>query len=96
MRTIINKQLKRILKWLERYLISRKTLLSTREAAIYLDTSIAYIYRLTADYNLPYYKASHHLLYFKRKEIDAWLKTRYRIDFQTPTRKIKYPFSKPK
>lgn len=91
MRTFINRKLKSILKWLERTLISRKTLLTSREAALYLGTSPGYLYKLTAEYHLPCYKTSHHLLYFKRKEIDYWLKTRYRIDFCTPVRKTKNP-----
>lgn len=96
MRTYLQKVLKSILKWLERTLISRKTLLTSREAALYLNTSIAYLYRLTAEYYLPYYKTSQNLLYFRRKEIDTWLKTRYRIDFQTPERKFKNPIYQPK
>ncbi|HET6557597.1 MAG TPA: helix-turn-helix domain-containing protein [Prolixibacteraceae bacterium] len=76
-----------IRNWLKVWLISRKQTLNTREAAIYLNTSLKYVYQLTGDYHLPFHRTKKQLLYFKKKEIDHWLMARHGRNFPRSTRK---------
>lgn len=79
MRTLsFNKRLLFILNGLKWWIISGKKTLTARQAALYLRTDVSTIYRLKERYYLPYYKTQQQHLYFKRSEIDAWLKPRRR------------------
>lgn len=89
MRTFIQSKLKRILHWLKLWIISGKTILTAKEAAIYLKTDVVTIYRLKDRYYLPSHKTQNQLLYFKRKEIDAWLQPRRRRDLPQALREKK-------
>lgn len=82
-------KLNRILKGIKLWIISCKTILTSKEAAIYLKTDVITIYRLTDRYHLPAYKTQKQLLYFKRKEIDAWLKPRRRKDLPQTLRETR-------
>lgn len=57
---------------------TQKETLTTAEAAKYLGISQSYLYKLTADKAIPFYKPTGKQIYFDRKELDGWLK-RYRI-----------------
>lgn len=50
-----------------------KDFLNVEEAAEYLAVSKNYIYGLTAERVIPFYKPSGKLIYFKRAELDAWI-----------------------
>lgn len=79
MRTLsVNKRLLFILNQLKLWIIGGKKWLTTRQAALYLHTDVPTICLLTQRYDLPYYQTYRHTLYFKRSEIDAWLKPRPR------------------
>lgn len=51
----------------------RKSVLTFDEACIYLDVSESHLYKLTADGIVPHSKPNGKKLYFRRKELDAWL-----------------------
>lgn len=59
-------------------LFSVKTTLTSAEAAAYMGCSKSYLYKLTMNREIPYYKAQGKMSYFKRDELDRWL-TRTRI-----------------
>lgn len=73
--------------WLKFLLISRKRVLNTRQAAVYLKTTIKSVYHWSCYYHLPSTRDKKHHLRFKRKDIDAWLVQRKRKDFPRSTRK---------
>lgn len=89
MGTFIHAKLKRILNWLKLWVISGKKILTAKETAAYLKTDVTTIYRLKDRYYLPAYKTQKQHLYFKRKEIDAWLQPRRRRDLPSVLREIK-------
>ncbi len=47
--------------------------LSMQEAAEYLHVSKSYLYKLTSANRIPYYKPTGKLVYFDKKELDAWI-----------------------
>jgi excisionase family DNA binding protein len=47
--------------------------LSLEEAAAYLHVSKSYLYKLTSTNRIPYYKPSGKLVFFDKKELDAWV-----------------------
>lgn len=54
-----------------------KDILSLTEACEYLDLSASFIYKLTSNNAIPFYKPNGKRIYFKRAELDEWLlKTR--------------------
>ena len=50
-----------------------KEVLTAREAAAYMDISLSYLYRLTMDRAIPFYKPNGKRIYFKRGEVENWL-----------------------
>lgn len=88
--TIVTRLLWSIRKWLCVILIQRKRVLNSREAAIYLMTSLKDVYTLTGNHCLPFHITRQQLLFFKRKEIDAWLRKRRRKDLPVFLKKKKY------
>ena len=53
--------------------LSEKNVLTVREAAVLYSLSTSYLYKQTADRNLPFYKPTGKLVYFNRLELEAWL-----------------------
>ena len=49
--------------------------LSTREAAEFLGLSVGYLYKLTMQKKVPYYKPFGNKCYFKRKELEQLIET---------------------
>jgi len=47
--------------------------LNLEETADYLHVSKSYLYKLTSQNKIPYYKPSGKLVYFDKKELDAWI-----------------------
>ena len=58
---------------IENLLLSTKTVLSFEEAAYYTSMSKSYLYKLTSQNLVPYYKPSGKLIYFDKSELDKWL-----------------------
>ena len=50
-----------------------KEVMTTEEVAKYMGVSKSTIYRLTMTRQIPYYKPTGKMCYFKRSELDAWL-----------------------
>ena len=58
-----------------------KEVLTTREAAKYMDISLSYLYKLTMRHQIPHFKPMGKLCYFNRLEIEQWLqKNRASVD----------------
>ena len=53
--------------------IALKEVLSFAEAAIFLSLSESYLYKLTSQQRIPYYKPNGKLVYFNRFELQEWL-----------------------
>lgn len=51
----------------------QKEYLNAKEAAVYLNISTNYLYKLTSYKKFPFYKPSGKLIYFKRRELDDWI-----------------------
>ena len=52
-----------------------KEVLTSDEAARYMGISKSYLYKLTMRKEIPHYKPSGKMVYFNRKELEAWLQT---------------------
>jgi excisionase family DNA binding protein len=47
--------------------------LTMEEASIYLRVSKSYLYKMTCQSTLPYYKPNGKKIYFKKAELDEWI-----------------------
>lgn len=59
--------------------LAAKNILNIDDAAILLGMSKGYVYQLTHDHKIPFYKPTGKQIYFKRSEIEDWM-TRNRVD----------------
>lgn len=50
-----------------------KEVLTTDEAARYMGVSKSYLYKLTMNQKIPYYKPLGKMCYFNRQELEQWL-----------------------
>jgi len=57
----------------EKSMICTKEVLTTEEAAKYLGISKSYLYKLTMQQKIPYYKPLGKMCYFNRVELEQWL-----------------------
>ena len=70
---LILKKLERIETMLAEQNLLQKEVLNFNETAIYLEVSHSHLYKLTSAAIIPSYKPNGKKLYFRRKELDAWL-----------------------
>ena len=54
-------------------MLSQKKFLTIDEAALYLDFSKNYLYKLTHLNVLPFYRPNGKKIFFKRTELDLWI-----------------------
>ena len=59
---------------LNRTTIAAKSMLTIDDVAFLTGLSKSYLYRLTCEHKIPYYKPNGKLMYFERGEIEAWMK----------------------
>ena len=59
---------------LERQIINAKEILSFEEASRFLNLSKSYLYKLTSNNMIPHYKPQGKMIYFERRELEAWLR----------------------
>lgn len=52
-----------------------KEVLTSDEAARYMGVSKSYLYKLTMNAAIPCYKPTGKMVYFNRKELEAWLQS---------------------
>jgi len=67
------KKLENIEQMLQKGGFRLKNILSLQEAAEYLQTSKAQLYKLTSERTIPFYKPNGKKIYFKRDELDEWI-----------------------
>lgn len=53
--------------------LSTKDILNMDEAITYLKVSRSYLYKLTSTKEIPHYKPTGKLIYFRRKELTQWI-----------------------
>jgi len=58
---------------METLLLTKKTVLTFNEAALYTGLSKSYLYKLTSGGIIPCYKPTGKILYFDRQEIEQWM-----------------------
>ena len=58
---------------METLLLTKKTVLTFNEAALYTGLSKSYLYKLTSAGNIPCYKPNGKVLYFDRQEVEQWM-----------------------
>jgi excisionase family DNA binding protein len=61
------------LERIENLLISNKEILSLKELVDYTGLSKGYIYKLTSNNLIPYYKPVGKKIYFYKAEVDKWI-----------------------
>lgn len=71
MSEVLNK-LKEIEQMMRRMTPTRE-FLTIQETAVYLDYSVAYLYKLTHLGTLPFYRPNGKKIFFKRTELDEWI-----------------------
>ena len=59
---------------LNRTTIAAKSMLTIDDVAFLTGLGKSYLYRLTCERKIPYYKPNGKLMYFDRGEIEAWMK----------------------
>lgn len=57
---------------LESALWTSKEVLTSNEAAVYLGMENSYLYKLTCQKKIPFYKPNDGRIYFKKAELDDW------------------------
>lgn len=65
----LNERLDRI----ENLLLSKKDVLNLNELCSYTSLSKSYLYKLTSNNSIPYYRPNGKQIYFSKSEIDNWL-----------------------
>ena len=74
--TIMTEELKGLADHISAHIIHcTKEVLTSDEAARYLDISKSYLYKLTMRRQIPHYKPLGKLCYFNRLELEEWLQT---------------------
>lgn len=53
--------------------LSTKEILNFEEATTYLSMSSSHLYKLTSSKEIPHYKPSGKLIYFKKSELNQWI-----------------------
>lgn len=72
---IMDKEILKKLQSIETYtMLAAKTVLSLDEVVLLTGLSKSYIYKLTSNHKIPYYKPAGKQIFFDRVEIEAWLK----------------------
>ena len=69
---IIQKQLAEIKEFITKQTLANKEVMNLSEAAIYAGISKSYLYKLTSQRLIPFYRPATKLIFFKKEEIDGW------------------------
>lgn len=69
----IQTQLSEIKEYISKQAVLNKDPLTLAEAALYAGVSKSYLYKLTSERKIPFYKPVSKLIFFKRSELDEWL-----------------------
>lgn len=69
----IFQKIKELKDQIESLSLSTRDILTLEEAVTYLQVSKSYLYKLTFKKEIPFYKPSGKLIYFKKSELDEWI-----------------------
>lgn len=69
----LEQQLQHIHDYIEKTVIMQKEFLTLGEAAVYAGISKSYLYKLTSQRQISFYRPASKLIFFKRTELDAWI-----------------------
>ena len=66
-------EIKNLKDQIESLSLSTRDILNMDEAMTYLQVSRSYLYKLTSGKQIPHYKPSGKLIFFRRSELDEWI-----------------------
>lgn len=66
-------QIEKRLESIERMLLSQKNVLTFEEAASYIGVSKSYLYKLTMNNSVPFYRPRNKMIYMERIQLENWL-----------------------
>lgn len=69
----MEQQLQLIHDYIKKNVIMQKEYLTLGEAAVYAGISKSYLYKLTSQRQISFYRPASKLIFFKRTEVDAWI-----------------------
>ena len=69
----MEKQLEEIKDYISTSIFLQKEFLTLAEAAIYAGISKSYLYKLTSQETISFYRPALKLIYFKRTELNDWI-----------------------
>lgn len=69
----LEKQLDSICQYIENNVMMQKEFLTLTEAAKYAGISKSFLYKLTSQRQISFYRPSTKLIYFRRAELDSWI-----------------------
>ena len=74
---------------------SRSMLMSIAEAAEYTKYTVRYLYKLTSERRIPYYKPMGGRVFFKREDLDAFMmRGRVAADYELEAEAVRYVLNK--
>lgn len=69
----LEKQVEELCAYIKTNVLSQKTHLTLQEAAEFLGISKSYLYKLTSQRRISFYRPATKLIYFKRIELENWI-----------------------
>lgn len=72
-RCINESQIKELMDFVNLRKVAAKEILSLDEAALYMNVSKSYLYKLTSAREITFYKPGAKLIFFKRVDLDEWM-----------------------
>lgn len=70
----MNENFNKALQEIKEYvMLAAKKAITMDEAAMLTGLSRSYLYKLTSNHAIPYYKPNGKLLYFDKQELEAWM-----------------------
>jgi excisionase family DNA binding protein len=70
---LLEQQILEIKELIIKQSLAQKEIMSLSEAAIYMNISKSFIYKLTWKRGISYYKPGAKIIFFKRVDLDAWM-----------------------
>src|SRR3977135_324008 len=66
-------QLNEIREFILKQSLIHKEIMSLNEAAVYMNISKSFLYKLTWKRKIPFYRPGAKIIFFKRIDLDAWM-----------------------
>lgn len=69
----IEKKLEEIIDFIRNRSLVVKEIMSLEEAAIYMNVSKSYVYKLTSKREISFFRPGTKLIFFRKKDLDDWM-----------------------